>query len=156
MSVSFKVSRRLFCRHRHNNKFVVPPNIVCPDTLSSPLTPSDVKVFRHEFITIFRYSHSLSVHPSDLRLLCTIDEQSALHDEEKETVWLTKEVMERLQRLMGTPKMSMRMGSSRQGSVNMRSCHQRSSRSRVMLPPPSPSAVHSHGIPQQRVVTFQC
>ncbi|KAI0084733.1 hypothetical protein BDY19DRAFT_878322, partial [Irpex rosettiformis] len=67
---------------------------------TSPLTPSSVKVFRHEFITIFRYSHSLYVHPSDLRLLWTIEEEDGAlrHDEEKDTVWVTKEVMERVQR----------------------------------------------------------
>ncbi|KAI0689176.1 hypothetical protein BC835DRAFT_1244235, partial [Cytidiella melzeri] len=72
---------------------------VSDSSLSSALMVSDVKVFRHEFITIFRYSHTVCVHPADLRVLCTIDDRCALHDEEKETVYLTKDVMHQLQKL---------------------------------------------------------
>ena len=68
--------------------------------MSSALVAPDVKVFRHEFITIFRYSHTACVHPADFRVLYTIDDQCALHDEEKETVYLTKDVMDQLQKLM--------------------------------------------------------
>ena len=70
---------------------------------------TDVKVFRHEFITIFRYSHSMCVHPADFRIFCTIDEECALHDEEKETVYLAKDVMDQLQKLI----MASRQGTRR-------------------------------------------
>lgn len=61
---------------------------------------SDVHIFRHEFITIFRYSHSASVHPSDLHVLYTIESRCTLYDEDKGTVFLAKDVMDRLQKLI--------------------------------------------------------
>ncbi|KAI0341370.1 hypothetical protein BDW22DRAFT_1303000, partial [Trametopsis cervina] len=73
---------------------------VSDESLSSAFMVPDVKVFRHEFITIFRYSHTACVHPAEFRVLCAIDERSALHDEEKETVYLSKDVMSQLQKLM--------------------------------------------------------
>lgn len=60
---------------------------------------SDVRIFRHEFITIFRYSHCASVHPSDFQVLEVLDERFAAYEEEKETVSLAREVMARMQRL---------------------------------------------------------
>ena len=60
---------------------------------------SDVRVFRHEFITIFRYSHSTSVHPADLRVLEHIDERGTMYEEEKGTVFLSRDVMDRMQKL---------------------------------------------------------
>lgn len=60
---------------------------------------SDVRIFRHEFITIFRYSHCASVHPSDFQVLEVLDERFTAYEEEKETVSLAREVMTRMQRL---------------------------------------------------------
>lgn len=65
----------------------------------SSLLPSDVLVFRHEFITQFRFSHSTSLHPADLHILEPIDEQHTLYEEEKGTVFLARELMARLQKL---------------------------------------------------------
>lgn len=61
---------------------------------------SDVHVFRHEFITIFRYSHSASIHPADLHVLYTIDARCTLYEQDKGTVFLAKDVMDRLQKLI--------------------------------------------------------
>lgn len=60
---------------------------------------SDVNIFRHEFITQFRFSHSATVHPSDLYIIEPIDEQCTLYEEEKGTVFLARDVMARMQRL---------------------------------------------------------
>lgn len=65
----------------------------------SPLMVVDVRVFRHEFITIFRYSHSTTVHPSDIQVLEVLDEHSAAYDEEKETAFLPRDVMDRMQKM---------------------------------------------------------
>lgn len=60
---------------------------------------SDVKVFRHEFITIFRYSHSATVHPADIHVLYPIDDRCTLYEEDKGTVFLARDVMAQLQKL---------------------------------------------------------
>ena len=60
---------------------------------------SDVRIFRHEFITIFRYSHCASIHPSEFQVLEVLDERCTAYEEEKETVCLAREVMARMQRL---------------------------------------------------------
>lgn len=67
--------------------------------MASALMASDVRVFRHEFITIFRYSHSTSVHPADIRVLERIDERGALYEEDKGTVFLARDAMDRMQKL---------------------------------------------------------
>ncbi|KAF5370399.1 hypothetical protein D9758_006906 [Tetrapyrgos nigripes] len=66
---------------------------------SSPLTTVDVKVFRHEFITIFRLSQTMTLHPSDLQILELIDDQLKCYEEDKETVFLAKSLTERLRTL---------------------------------------------------------
>ncbi|TFY58017.1 hypothetical protein EVJ58_g6677 [Rhodofomes roseus] len=68
-------------------------------TMSSALVPSDVHIFRHEFITQFRFSHSTALHPADLHILEPIDEAHTLYEEEKGTVFLARELMARLQKL---------------------------------------------------------
>ncbi|KAL7284021.1 hypothetical protein ACG7TL_001295 [Trametes sanguinea] len=74
-----------------------------PDTsalgpMSSALMTADVNVFRHEFITLFRYSHSATVHPSDMHILEHIADHCTLYEEEKGTVFLARDVMARLQK----------------------------------------------------------
>ncbi|KAI9062245.1 hypothetical protein FKP32DRAFT_1541784, partial [Trametes sanguinea] len=74
-----------------------------PDTsalgpMSSALMAADVNVFRHEFITLFRYSHSATVHPADMHILEHIADHCTLYEEEKGTVFLARDVMARLQK----------------------------------------------------------
>lgn len=66
---------------------------------SSKVGTTEVKVFRHEFITIFRLSHSMSLSSSDLRILEPIDDEVLKYEEEKETVFLAKELVEQLRRM---------------------------------------------------------
>ncbi|KAA1476136.1 hypothetical protein DENSPDRAFT_765479, partial [Dentipellis sp. KUC8613] len=66
---------------------------------ASALSAVEAKVFRHEFITIFRFSHPAVVHPNDFRILELIDEANLLHEEENETVFLSRDMMARLQQL---------------------------------------------------------
>ncbi|KAI0056608.1 hypothetical protein BV25DRAFT_1772438, partial [Artomyces pyxidatus] len=71
-----------------------------PDThVSSALAAVEAKIYCHEFITIFRYSHPAVIHPADFRVLEWLSEHSVLHEEEKETVFLARDVMDRLRRL---------------------------------------------------------
>ncbi|ETW75753.1 hypothetical protein HETIRDRAFT_422414 [Heterobasidion irregulare TC 32-1] len=67
-----------------------------PGTTSSALTAVEVQIYRHEFITIFRYSHSATIHPSDIHIIESLDERSVLNEEENGTVFLARDVMGRL------------------------------------------------------------
>ncbi|KAF8906801.1 hypothetical protein CPB84DRAFT_1668622, partial [Gymnopilus junonius] len=65
----------------------------------SALTAVDVKVFRHEFISIFRFSEFRTLHPSDICILEPIDQHLTRYEEENETVFLARNVMERMRNL---------------------------------------------------------
>ncbi|KAJ4465676.1 hypothetical protein C8J55DRAFT_407127, partial [Lentinula edodes] len=65
----------------------------------SALATVDVKIFRHEFITIFRLSATTTLHPSDIQIMENIDEKLVYHEEENGTVFLARDVMERLRKL---------------------------------------------------------
>jgi len=77
------------------------------DATPSALMVADVNVFRHEFITLFRYSHSASVHPADMQILEPIDEAQMLYEEDKGTVSLARDVMARLQKLTFAARQSL-------------------------------------------------
>ncbi|KZT68386.1 hypothetical protein DAEQUDRAFT_727957 [Daedalea quercina L-15889] len=68
-------------------------------SMASALVPSDVHIFRHEFITQFRFSHSAALHPADIHIIEPIDEEHTLYEEEKGIVFLARELMARLQKL---------------------------------------------------------
>jgi hypothetical protein len=63
------------------------------------LTFVDVKIFKHEFISIFRFSEYRTLHPSDISILESIDEQLTRYEEDSETVFLARDVMERMRKL---------------------------------------------------------
>ncbi|KAK7059760.1 hypothetical protein R3P38DRAFT_2837716 [Favolaschia claudopus] len=76
-------------------------------TPASALTTVDVKIFRHEFIHIFRYLECRTFHPADVHILELIDDGHKTYEEESETVFLAKHVMERISKLTSpTPIMS--------------------------------------------------
>jgi hypothetical protein len=72
--------------------------------MSSALMARDVKVFRHEFSTIFRYSHAAAVHPADVHVLSVIDDRCTLYEEDKGTVFLARDVIAQLQKLTAAAK----------------------------------------------------
>jgi hypothetical protein len=86
-------------------------NLVCSslahEGCHSALSAVEAQIYAHEFITIFRYSHPALLHPSDIRILEWLDEQSVLDEEDKGTVFLARDVMERLRRLTDR-RLSMR------------------------------------------------
>lgn len=59
----------------------------------------DVKIFRHEFITMFRYSHCDTIHPADICILEPIDEELTRYEEDNGTVFLARDLMERLRKM---------------------------------------------------------
>jgi len=65
---------------------------------ASAFTTMDVNIFRHEFIAIFRWSHQMTLHPNDIRILEQIDDQCIRYEEENGTVFMAKDVMERLRK----------------------------------------------------------
>jgi hypothetical protein len=69
------------------------------ESCHSALSAVEAQIYAHEFITIFRYSHPAVLHPSDIRILEWLDEQSVFDEADKGTVFLARDVMERLRRL---------------------------------------------------------
>jgi len=59
----------------------------------SALTTVDVKIFRHEFINIFRLIESRTLHPADINILESIDDSLTHYERDKETVYLAKELI---------------------------------------------------------------
>jgi len=68
----------------------------------SALTTIDVKIFRHEFITVFRFSESKTFHPSDICIVEPIDDRLTRYEEENETVFLARDLVVRM-RMMSNP-----------------------------------------------------
>ncbi|KAF8231029.1 hypothetical protein L208DRAFT_1209509, partial [Tricholoma matsutake] len=66
------------------------------DTPMSALTTVDAKIFRHEFITIFRLSETKTLHPSDISIVELINDYHLRYEEENETVFLARELMDRM------------------------------------------------------------
>jgi hypothetical protein len=65
---------------------------------SSP-TAVDVKIFRHEFVSVFRYSHCDTLHPSEIRILEPIDDSLTRYEEDNGTLFLARDVTERLRNM---------------------------------------------------------
>ncbi|KAG1902474.1 uncharacterized protein F5891DRAFT_949206 [Suillus fuscotomentosus] len=62
-------------------------------------------VFRHEFVSIFRYSHDLRVSPEDIRVLELLDEDRIRYEEDNGTVFLAKDLMAQLRRMIDASNM---------------------------------------------------
>ena len=75
----------------------VPPST--PGSTSSALSTVDATIFAHEFINIFRFSHRAVMHPADIHVIDSIDDDSARYEEENGTVFLSRDVMERFSKL---------------------------------------------------------
>ncbi|TFK37146.1 hypothetical protein BDQ12DRAFT_667106 [Crucibulum laeve] len=76
------------------------------DTPMSALSTVDVKIFRHEFITIFRFVESRTLHPADITIVESIDDRLTRYEEENDTVFLAKDLMDRM-RKMTDPRRTM-------------------------------------------------
>ncbi|TFK28520.1 hypothetical protein FA15DRAFT_611971 [Coprinopsis marcescibilis] len=79
-------------------------------TPASAFMPVDVNIFKHEFITIFRFAQATTLHPSDFNVLEWLEDASIRYEEENETVFLARDLMDRLRKLtMPDPRMKMHM-----------------------------------------------
>ncbi|KAF9226336.1 hypothetical protein BS17DRAFT_777076 [Gyrodon lividus] len=75
------------------------------DTSTSGAPLLDIPIFRHEFVSIFRYSHSARVHPAEVRLLEPLDNHAVRYEEDSGTVFLAKDLMSHLKRIMDASAM---------------------------------------------------
>ncbi|KAJ7868628.1 hypothetical protein B0H14DRAFT_2346604 [Mycena olivaceomarginata] len=75
-------------------------------TPASALSTVDVKIFRHEFIHIFRYLECKTFHPADVHILEIIDDRHKTYEEESDTVFLAKDVTERMSKLSSRAAMA--------------------------------------------------
>lgn len=80
-------------------------------TMDSSGTPLlDILVFRHEFVSIFRYSHSARVHPLEFRVLEPLDDHAVRYEPDNGTVFLAKDLMAHLKRILDATAMFNRTG----------------------------------------------
>lgn len=73
------------------------------DPSGTPLL--DIHIFRHEFVSIFRYSHSARVHPLELRVLEPLDDHAVRYEQDNGTVFLAKDLMAHLKRILDASAM---------------------------------------------------
>lgn len=66
---------------------------VSSHTPLSPLTPVDVRIFSHEFISMFRVREIKTLHPTDVSIIQRIDDLHAYFEEESGMVVLAREVV---------------------------------------------------------------
>lgn len=111
-SYNFVFSNLFFKKNSYNPLF----SVSCA-TPTSALTTVDVKIFRHEFITVFRFSESKTFHPADICIVEPIDDRLTRYEEENETVFLARDLVARL-RMMANPRP---MGLSRRNQMHHRS-----------------------------------
>ncbi|KAF9527463.1 hypothetical protein CPB83DRAFT_768458 [Crepidotus variabilis] len=78
-------------------------------TPASALTTVDVKLFRHEFITIFRFAGCRTLHPADINIIEPIETNLTRYEEDNGTVFLARDVMDRMRKLTD-PRRNLGMG----------------------------------------------
>ncbi|KAH7909876.1 hypothetical protein BJ138DRAFT_1154223 [Hygrophoropsis aurantiaca] len=59
----------------------------------------DISFFRHEFISIFRYSHCARVQVADVRILESLHAHDVRYEEDSGTVFLAKDLVARLRKM---------------------------------------------------------
>jgi len=73
-------------------------------TPPSALGTVDVKVFRHDFINIFRFSENRTLHPNDINFIEQIEADCIRYEEDNETVFLSRATMDRMRKLIDPRK----------------------------------------------------
>jgi len=74
-----------------------------PISTFSALTTVDVKIFRHEFITIFRFSEARTLHPADISIIECIDDDHIRYEERHEMVFVARELIDRILKMTEKP-----------------------------------------------------
>jgi len=74
-----------------------------PLTTPSALNVVDAKIFRHEFITIFRHSETKTLHPADISIIEPINDYHVLYEEDSGTVFVARELLDRMRKMTEKP-----------------------------------------------------
>ena len=74
-------------------------SLVSSSTPPSALTLIDIKLFKHELATIFRYIQTTTMHPRDVRVIEQIGDDLVKYEEDKGTVFLAREIVGRMRRM---------------------------------------------------------
>jgi hypothetical protein len=88
-----------FAFARINSEVALVQIFTAPETVSSALAAIDLKIFRHEFIGIFRFSHCDSLYPADIMVLQQIDEASIRYEGDSGIVFVARDVMTQLRKM---------------------------------------------------------
>lgn len=60
----------------------------------------DVKLFRHEFINIFRFTELRTLHPNDINIIEQIEDDCLRYEEDNETVFLSRDAIHLMKKLI--------------------------------------------------------
>lgn len=74
--------------------------VTTPRSMDSTSVMLDVSIFRHEFVSMWRFSHTVQLYPSEIGTLVAIDTQSVRYEEDSGTIFLAKDLMWRLKGFM--------------------------------------------------------
>lgn len=74
--------------------------VTTPRSMDSTSVMLDVSIFRHEFVSMWRFSHRLQLYPSEIGTFVAIDAQSVRYEEDSGTIFLAKDLMWRLKGFM--------------------------------------------------------
>ena len=85
-------------------------SIYVVSTPVTALSTVDVKVFRHEFINIFRFSDERTLHPVDINIIEPINDELIRYEEENETVFLARDIMQHMRKLTDPRRNTVGMG----------------------------------------------
>lgn len=77
--------------------------LVSSATPMSALTTVDVKIFRHEFVTIFRFSEARTLHPTDISIIEHINDNHIRYEEDNEMVFVARELIDRIRKTAEKP-----------------------------------------------------
>lgn len=64
------------------------------------MTPLDVKIFRHDFVTMFRFSEAKTIHPNDIHIIASVGDTQKRYEEETGTVFVTRDLVQAMSRMM--------------------------------------------------------
>ncbi|KIK18816.1 hypothetical protein PISMIDRAFT_683835 [Pisolithus microcarpus 441] len=74
--------------------------VTTPRSMDSTSVMLDVSIFRHEFVSMWRFSHTVQLYPSEIGAFVALDTQSIRYEEDSGTIFLAKDLMWRLKGFM--------------------------------------------------------
>jgi hypothetical protein len=84
--------------HNTHTRLTRLPSPVSLSTPPSAMTLIDIKIFKHELATIFRHVQTTTMHPSDVRVMQRIEDDSVRYEEDRGTAFLAKEIVEQMRK----------------------------------------------------------